>query len=247
MKNLALYADKPMCRPADRHSNPYTASWRQAGSEFQHIRAQGRNLLLCLLMGFVLFPSCKPEVLTEEALQSWVREPGNGLIKTEERGNLQISAVYRPTDLLVVQELGEVEATPEDIERLRSKFGAYRYFILSISHNGRDALYSTAGSYAEFSDNLQKLSFRMHDYLHMTTSGKDTVYMADYHFARMHGMAGSTQVLLAFEAAAVEDSKWVQLNLKEIGFGTGRVNLRFKTEALNDIPGIDFYNKGNRR
>jgi hypothetical protein len=240
------------------HQNPITHrrrclpdygcdAWQgKTGVELLYTHQAGSSPLLFLLIGCLLLSACKPGVLTEESLQSWVREPEHGLIKTEERGSLQISAVYRPTDLLVAQELADGEATPEDIEKLRSKFGAYRYFILSVSKDGGDALYNTADSYAEFSDNLQKLSFRMPEYLYMTTSAKDTVELLDFHFSRMHGMGGSTQVLLAFDMDKLKDKRWIQLNLKEMGFGTGRVNLRFRMKDLLNTPEIDFLHQVNK-
>ncbi|MCG8310014.1 MAG: hypothetical protein MI975_21640 [Cytophagales bacterium] len=194
--------------------------------------------VICLF----LVQSCSPEPVTEEALQAYVREPGNGLIKTSKRGRLEVSAVYRPSDLIVAQEQRGKATNEATVQKLKEKYGDYAYFVLSISDNGKDALYSTAGSYQQFSDNLQKLSFRMNDYLHMTTSAKDTVYLTDHHFSRMHGMGGSTQVLLAFDRNQIKNEGWVQLNLKEMGLGAGRVNLRFDVKDILNTPGIDFLN-----
>lgn len=206
-----------------------------------------KSLLINFIVCFFFLQSCTPDLLTEEALQAYVQDTDHGLIKTAERGSLEVGAVFRPTDLIVAQELRSQEVNEEVIQKLRKKYRAYSYFVLSISNNGKDALYSTAGSYQHFSDNLQKLSFRMQDYLHMTTSAKDTVYMADYHFSRMHGMSGSTQVLLAFDLEKIKDKKWVQLNVKEMGFGAGRVNLRFDIDDIQDTPEIDFLTQINKR
>lgn len=193
----------------------------------------------------LFFTGCKPGLVSEDELLGYVRDKDNGLHKTMQRGNMEISVVHRPTDLLVAQELATKEATPDAVEEFRSKYGSYSYFVLSLSNNGRDALYSTAGSYQDFSDNLQKLSFRMNEYVQLTTSAKDTVELLDFHFPRMHGMGGSTQVLLAFKEEQIEHTEWIQLNLKEMGFGTGRVNVRFRMDDIISTPNIDFLNRGN--
>ncbi|NJN25204.1 MAG: hypothetical protein HC819_04105 [Cyclobacteriaceae bacterium] len=188
---------------------------------------------------------CEPKLVSEESLQEYVRETSNGLSQTVKREGIEVSAFYRPTDLIVAQDLRQKDRNAVAVRQLREKYGSYAYFVLSMSYDGKDALYATAGSYQEFSDNLQKLSFRMPEYLYMTTSEKDTVELRDFHFSRMHGMSGSTQVLLAFEKDKIEYKEWIQLNLKEMGFGTGRVNLRFRMKDILDTPEIDFFNKGN--
>jgi hypothetical protein len=184
--------------------------------------------------------------MKEDALMEYIRDPDHGLYVREIRGDLEVSALYRPTDLLVAQELGSDRPTEATLTRFRKKYGSYAYFILGFSRENKDALYNTADSYADFSENLQKLSFRLHEYLHMTTSAQDTVYMADYHFSRMHGMGGSTQVLVAFDRGEIAGKEWVQLNLAELGFGAGRVHLRFDMSDINRAPSIDFVTMRNR-
>ena len=228
-----------ICRP--NKMSIHIGSMRWIGSKPK------KSLLFNFIACFFFLQSCTPDLLTEEALHAYVQDTDHGLIKTTQRGSIEVGAVFRPTDLIVAQELRSEEVNKEVIQKLRKKYGAYSYFVLSISNNGKDALYSTAGSYQHFSDNLQKLSFRMQDYLHMTTSAKDTVYMADYHFSRMHGMSGSTQVLLAFDHEKIKDKKWVQLNLKEMGLGAGRVNLRFETTDIINTPKVDFFNSENSK
>lgn len=183
---------------------------------------------------------CSTKMATENELIEYVREVDNGLIKTTKRGDIEVSAVYRPLDLIVAQELGNNLPDEKQIEQVREKYRQNAYFVLSVSNDNKDALYSTANSYSHFSENLQKLSFRMPEYLFMTTSARDTVELLDFNYSRMHGMGASTQVLLAFDKDKLQDKEWVQLNLKEMGFGVGRVNLRFKGKDIEKTPQIDF-------
>ncbi len=207
-----------------------------------------RGAIMMLAFGSLLWmlAGCAPAQMTEEALVEYISDPGNGLYKNVQRGDLEVSAAYRPTDMVVAQELGHEPPGIEQLTKFRSKYGAYAYFVLSFTKDSKDALYNTAASYEDFSENLQKLSFRLQEYLHMTTSSEDTVFMADYHYSRMHGMGGSTQVLVAFDRQDIADEQWVQLNLAELGFGAGRVNLRFEMSDIKRAPSIDFMNMRNR-
>jgi hypothetical protein len=189
------------------------------------------SVLTFLILG------CKPEVRNKEELVEYLQNEDNGLLVSKTINDLKISAMYRPTDLIVEQEARP--STPDSVvEALYAKYGKYWYFILSIEKDGKDALYGSAADMTGFSEVLQTLAFRMNDHLYASTSEKDTVYLADYHYSRMFGMSHSTDLLLAFDAQEVQDSKWVQLNLSEFGLSTGRVNLRFKTKDINDIPRI---------
>jgi hypothetical protein len=203
-------------------------------------------LVVVAAMGLVFFlPGRAPGQMTEEALMAYIRDPGYGLYRKESRGGFEISAMYKPTDLLVAQELGGAMPSPEQVTGLRKRYGAFCYFVVGLAKDGQDALYASSDHYAEFSDQLQKLSFRLQDFIYMTTSSDDTCQLLDYHFSRMHGMGGSTQVLLAFDRPTMADADWVQLNLKEMGFGTGRVNLRFGMKDMLRAPSIDFYKKNS--
>lgn len=198
--------------------------------------------LVMLVSCLILLWGCTPEYLNQQDLNAFVVDPSNGLIQKVQQDRLEISAAYRPTDLMIAQELQD-DFDYGAIDKLRSKYSDYAYFILSFSVDEKDALYSSADNYASFSDMLQKLSFSMGDYLSMTTSVGDTVYLADYHFSRMYGMAGSTQLLLAFETEELDRARWVQLNLREMGLGTGRINMRFLTKDLKNTPRLDILNK----
>jgi hypothetical protein len=230
------YLDLQLMQPAQSKGS-------KASDGRNRLKKLATRFFLMLCIGTLLIVGCVPQSYTEEALLAYINKPENGLFKTFNRGNLEVSAFYKPTDLFLTQELTTDERSAEKIKQLREKYGAYTYFLISINKDGKDALYSTAGNYQEFSDNLQKLSFRMPEYLYMTTSSQDTVSLLDYHFSNMQGMSGSTDVLLAFEKKVLENNEWIQLNLKEVGLGTGRVNLRFRTKDILKTPEIDFLNQ----
>jgi hypothetical protein len=181
--------------------------------------------------------ACKPSHLTPEELSAYIADEDHGLKKTVAIGKTNISVTYRPTDLWVQQELGNGAADPKKVEELRNKYDRYFYFILSLSHNEKEALHQAGGE--QYSELVQTLSFRMNDFVTLTTA-QDTIPVGDFILNRTYGMSNSTDLLFVFSREKAKDTDWVQFNLNEFGLGAGNQRFRFKINAIADAPGIEF-------
>jgi len=190
-------------------------------------------LLLLVVMPFI--QCCQPSILTEEELSAYLLDESNGLSQSKQVGNIKMQVTYRPTDLLVMQELDDPK-NPVEIENLRSKYSNYHYFIMSLSAGEKDALYGASVSQAQFSDNLQTLSFRMGQYVQMLADRSDTIPVADYTYNRNFGMSTSSNLLFVFSREQAEEAKELTFQTKEFGLGTGIQNFRFETNRLSEIP-----------
>ncbi|MBK7652485.1 MAG: hypothetical protein IPJ20_19575 [Flammeovirgaceae bacterium] len=164
--------------------------------------------------------SCSPPTLTEEELKQFVLEPDNNLIQEETINDINVRITYRPTDLLVVQELTNGTDTAR-ISSLRIKYSKYYYFVLSLSKNQREAIQASTMPQAQFSELLQTISFRMGTYVNMTTDARDTIALADYVYNRTFGMGSSNDLLLVFNKDEARTANWLQINLAEFGLGVG--------------------------
>jgi hypothetical protein len=193
-----------------------------------------------LYLAFVLiaFGSCKPEYLSPEALTAFVADENNGCATSAKIGETTIAVTYRPTDLLVHQETGDVAVDPKKLEALRQKYAAYYYFILSLSHNNKEALHQSSGE--QYSDLVQTLSFRMAEYVTLTTAASDTIPVGDFMLNRTFGMSPSTDLLFVFSKEKAKEKEWVQFNLNEFGLGVGNQRFRFRTKDLEGLPEIKF-------
>ncbi len=195
----------------------------------------GISMLLMLLVW-----SCTPKHLSEDELKAYVAERED-LSKSMRPKGYRVTVTYRPTDLLIAQELGgEFAVNTEELTRLQKKYEPWYYFILSLSKDGKEALYGAGSGYDQFSDMVQTLSFRMAGYVNMTTAGKDTIEVADYVFPRTYGMGGSTDLMFVFNKEETLDDEWVQFNMKEFGMGLGNQTFRFKGEDLENVPKLNF-------
>ena len=195
-----------------------------------------RYIYFILLMPFVT--SCKETVVSPEELNRYVADESNGLRKLVSVGPSTIEVTYRPTDLLVLQEVKNSSPSQQQIEVARTKYDKYLYFILSLSINDREALQQVGGS--EYSELVQTFSFRMNNYVTLTTAVNDTIPVADFMLDRTFGMSSSTDILFVFNREKAKGKTWVQFNLNEFGLGTGNQRFRFDTNEINDVPAINF-------
>ncbi len=183
----------------------------------------------------VLVISCKPNTFSsEKELVAYIQDEENGLKKTNEVGDYKVTVTFRPTDLLIKQEVGE-SPTQEAIVKARKKYQNYYYFILSLSKSGKEALDQSQG-FGQYSEMVQKLSFRVPEFVNMTTSANDTIPVADFILNRTYGLGSSTDILVVFNKEKAKEQTWVQFNLNEFGMNLGNNRTRFKVNDLDNCP-----------
>jgi hypothetical protein len=184
--------------------------------------------------------SCSsPEVNTEEELNQYIQDADHNLFKRTEINGYTLTVTFKPTDLIIAQELGDGLGSQGDLDHLRKKYSSYYYFILSISKNNREALQpSEAGD--QYSDLVQTLSFRMNEFVSLTTSAQDTIPVGDFMLNRTFGLSANTDLLFVFNKGKASGKDWVQFNLNEFGLGTGNQRFRFKIKDLENVPTLTF-------
>lgn len=194
-------------------------------------------------MAVVLFTitSCKQNTFnSEETLWAHVKDGANGYTYEKRVGNMSYSLTYRPTDVLVKQELGE-NYTKEQVESLRNKYEEYLYFNLSMSANNKELLSSRAGNRNAFGAMVNQLAFGMADKVHLYSQSKDTVPMVDYVYPRMYGMSNSTSLLLVYPRdKALLDQDFFHFAIEDLGFATGEVRFKLLTASLKSEPKLNF-------
>lgn len=194
-----------------------------------------KNLLYLFLIGAICW-SCSKEMTADELTQ-YVADEDNGLKKESTMGATTVSLIFRPTDLIVSQEL-EWADNHFPIDSIQKKYASYYFFVLSLSRNNKEALHQT--NMNEYSDLLNTLSFRMNEFVTMTTAAQDTIPVGDFMLNRTFGMSSSTDLLFVFDKTKAKDQQWVQFNLNEFGLGVGNQRFRFDVTDLENVPRVDF-------
>jgi hypothetical protein len=101
------------------------------------LRSSVFGLPSLLLFFFLLLTSCANKTFNnEQELWTYLKNPDNGYLQQKNINGYDFSLLYKPTDLLVAQELGE-NTSKERITALREKYQKQLYFTLSMSRNGK--------------------------------------------------------------------------------------------------------------
>ena len=91
--------------------------------------------------------------------------------------------------------------------------------------------------------------FLFHNYIfnHVFSAPLTKTYMSKLAGYGMWGVTSLALVFFYFLHFQHQDNKsktvgkdWVQFNLKEFGLGLGNQTFRFRTQDLENVPGIDF-------
>jgi hypothetical protein len=198
-----------------------------------------KNKLLPFLL-LVFISSCTKNFDTQEEMNTYIQDEDNGYNYKKTVADVDYVLQYRPTDLLVKQELGE-DKNPAQVEKLRKQYSKYMYFNLSMSKNDQELLNGVARDKAKFGQMVNDLAFGMEEKLHVYTPTKDTLALADFIYPRMYGMSNSTSIMIVYP----RDSKYMNqdyLNfvIEDLGLDTGDIKFKLNTKALINEPQLVF-------
>lgn len=203
------------------------------------MRNMTRNSLLLLTL-LLLISSCGKTFDTVEEMNDYIQDPDNGCNYTKTIVGVDYVLQYRPTDLLVKQELGD-QVDENQIVKLRDKYNKYLYFNLSMSKNNQELLNGVAQDKARFGQMVNDLAFGMEEKVHLYTPEKDTLAMADFIYPRMYGLSNATSVMIVYP----RDSKFMNqdyLNfvIEDLGLDTGDIKFKLDMQALKKEPQLKF-------
>ena len=195
-----------------------------------------------LLFGMVvLMVSCSSKTFdSREELMAYVTDSDNGYVQHKNINGVDFSITYRPTDVLVHQELMDT-TSKEELDSLRNKYGKYMYFNLSISKNNKEVLNSINSSRADFGAMVNQLAFGMGDKVHLIGKHRDTVELLDYIYPREYGMGGATTMMFVYpREEKVLNDDFFQFTIEDIGLKTGEVGFKIPSKPINNEPKLNF-------
>lgn len=175
----------------------------------------------------------------KELLTIFLQDKDNGYSSYKSVNEVDFNVIYRPTDLLVEQELGE-NYTVRDIESLRKKYKNHIYFNISISKNNQEILSSLTNDRNSYGEMVNELAFGMEDKLNLITETRDTISMTDFIYPRLYGLGQTTTILIVYPREEVlREGDSFKIVVKDMGLGTGDVGFRFKTNLIEKDPQLN--------
>lgn len=199
-----------------------------------------KNKLLPFLLLLLFISSCTKTFDTQEEMNNYIQDEDNGYHYKKTVADVDYVLQYRPTDLLVKQELGE-DKNPAKVEKFRKQYSQYLYFNLSMSKNNQELLNGVAQDKAKFGQMVNELAFDMEEKLHVYTPNKDTLALADFIYPRMYGMSNSTSIMIVYPRdKKYMDKEYLNFVIEDLGLETGDIKFKLDTKALTNEPKLSF-------
>jgi hypothetical protein len=196
------------------------------------------SILLLMLLLFV--SSCTKSFDSAQEMNAYIAAEDNGYQYKKTVNGVDYVLQYRPTDLLVKQELGD-KHDDKQVESLRAKYHQYLYFNLSMSKNNQELLNGVARDKAKFGQMVNDLAFGMEEKVNLYTPSKDTLAMADFIYPRMYGMSNSTSIMIVYPR---EDKymkqDYLNFAIQDLGLDTGEIKFKLNTQKLQNEPQLRF-------
>ncbi len=190
----------------------------------------------------MLVTSCNANSFDNETqMFAYLRNESNGYTQHKTINGVDFTLMYRPTDVLVKQELGNIVADAKEINELRSKYGKYMYFNISMSKNSQELLSVAPKNRNEFGAMVNQLAFGMQDKVHLFTETKDTLEMADFIYPRMYGMSKATTIMFVYPRDEKKLTEgYLNVTIEDLGLFTGEVKFKIPIDKLIKEPQLIF-------
>lgn len=199
------------------------------------------NKLVLSLLSVILLSACSHRKFkTQQEVWDFVRNEDNNLTQKKQVNGIEYTFTYKPTDLLILQELGQNKPSEIALQNIRNKYDDHVYFDLSMSKNGRELLTNVVGSSRQFGSLVNKLAFGLEEQVYLYTEKRDTIPLLDHIYPRMYGITKKTSVLLVYPREEIQNSESLTLVVNDLGFNTGEVKLKIPYQSILQEPTIDF-------
>lgn len=176
---------------------------------------------------------CKPTKVEADELVGYIKKGENGLIQTTEQQGYKLSVYYKPTDLIISQQLNNREK--KEIDSLKRALEPYQYFIFSVLKQGEDLETGWAKQRVSFADKLSYLNLGFSTEIKLVVD-QETVELQDYLYLRSYG-SNASDFLLVFKNTKKKDLE-IRINGHALGFGAA--SFSFKQTDIDKVPQLIF-------
>lgn len=174
---------------------------------------------ICILS---ILSGCQKKIMNRGELYTYIQNKNHGVFDSKENNGVKVSMSYIPGILM----RDNADST---------LLGKYLYFRLTYQINDKDML--SAVDQSSYSVLVNRLSFKLGDYIIVRCDGKDEE-IADFQFSPMYGATNNTEVVIALDRDKLKDEKELTIKLRDIGLGLPEYDFTFKREALERLDDL---------
>lgn len=201
---------------------------------------QSKFLILFFLLLMFSLIACEQKFETVTKLSEFIDDEANGYKYFKSVNGVDFILEYKPTDLLVQQELSD-NYSDEFVEKLRDKYSKYLYFNLYMSSKKDELLNQAVHDREMFGEMVNMLAFDIDKNIHLYTSKFDTIPIVDFIYPRMYGMTNSTAIMIVYPREKVVSSEeYINFVVEDLGLSTGDIKFKIDLKAINNEPQLKF-------
>lgn len=170
---------------------------------------------------------------------AYLADPAHGLTQTRVVNGTSVTCAYRPTDLLLNQELASADPAPSpaQLDSLRRGYAGRLYCTLALARDSAELEASVIRDEAALSQTLIYLSTGIARDVYLRGLGQaDSTAALAATYVRQYGATGRSAVLLVFPAPRLDGRQGFTLTYHDTRFGLGPVHFIFTPEALRALP-----------
>jgi hypothetical protein len=202
---------------------------------FHHLGSN--NIARCLLGGLGLLLSNCSKSLPLDQYNAYLADPAHGLTHTVEVNGATVTCTYRPTDLLVQQDITNVPAaTPATRDSIARAYVGKTYCALTLSHTGQELESQFVNDPTTYQQVLTYLNTGLAADAFLVTTPHDSVAAAASMYVRQYGTTGHSTVLLVFDTHQFTPQHGFHLTLRGQYLGLGTLHFPFAAADLAALP-----------
>ncbi|HEX8327129.1 MAG TPA: hypothetical protein VF629_06290 [Hymenobacter sp.] len=174
---------------------------------------------------------------------AYLNDSKHGLTQTQEINGATVTCSYRPTDLLVSQELAgqENEATAPTLDAVRRTYLGKVYCTLALSRDGAEIENGVIRDELAFGQAISYLSNGIAQNVFLRGAGQaDSVSALAATYPRQYGNTGRSTVLLVFAAPKLDITRGFTISYRDTQFNLGPMRFAFSANDIQDLPALQF-------
>ncbi|MDB5089164.1 MAG: hypothetical protein JWR09_3158 [Mucilaginibacter sp.] len=186
-------------------------------------------MLLLVITGCSL--AGKKTIKSRAALMDYIKDPANGVQKTDSVRELEVVLTYRPWQLTAFTgedfNVKNRKAMPAVAENELS-------FVLSLSANHKEVLRQL--QFSQYSELVQVLAFRMKEFIEAIPDNGNPVEPIECLFQQTYGLSTANNLLVVFDRRRLINATSLRLRVKDFGLNTGEMNFKMNISDIKNIP-----------
>ncbi|MBO2009605.1 hypothetical protein [Hymenobacter negativus] len=196
---------------------------------------------ISLLIGTALATGCSAP-LDPTQYRAYLANPAHGFTQTQEANGISVTCTYRPTDLLVSQELAQNanSTTSAQLDSVRRSYAGKTCFALALAKDSTAIENQFATNPTAFTQTLTYLSNGIAADVFLVTSPRDSVPALVSMYPRQYGNTPRSTVLLIFDTHQLNLEQGFHLTFRSTAFNLGTLRFPFPAATLADLPALKF-------